>query len=327
MPSHYGKSHIFPPRIRRGSNIALVAPAGPIMSQEHIEMARTNVESFGCVPVLGNAAGSRMDYLAGTDADRAADLNWAINSPHIAAIWCLRGGYGSVRTLNALDYHSLASNPKPVIGYSDITALHAAIGKKCGLVTFHGPTAREPLPAVGRAVGRRIFEQLLFEDTPANSEPHVNIQLPYDIPTPNSMRVLKMGTAQGRLAGGNLTVLTSLVGTPYFPNLSDSILVLEDVNEEVYKIDRMFQQLLHSGSLAGVRALVLGQFTWDRPGEDGRRSADSYSVGLDRVVKEIAEHLHIPCVVGLPFGHISEQWTLPLGAWCSLTDGHLGFND
>lgn len=319
MHSRHGKSHMFPPRIKRGSNIALVAPAGPVMSEDHIEMARANVKSFGCVPVLGNAAGNRMDYLAGTDAERTADLNWAINSTDIAAIWCLRGGYGSVRTLNAIDYDTLANNPKPVIGYSDITALHAAIGRKCGLVTFHGPTARETLPEVGR----HIFEQLLFEEPLASSESRVDIQFPNDMLNSDNTRVLKTGIAQGRLAGGNMTVLTSLVGTPYFPNLSDSILVLEDVNEEVYKIDRMFQQLLYSGSLAGVRALVLGQFTWDRPGEDGRRSADSYFSGLDRVVKEIAEHLHIPCVVGLPFGHISEQWTLPLGAWCSFTDGHL----
>lgn len=283
-------------------------------------MALANVTSFGCFPVLGNAAGNRMEYLAGTDAERIADLNWAINSADIAAIWCLRGGYGSVRTLKAIDYDTLANNPKSVIGYSDITALHAAIGRKCGLVTFHGPTAREDLPNAGR----RIFEQLLFEDTPANNKfPGGGVPFPNEILTSDNTRVLKTGTAQGRLAGGNLTVLTSLVGTPYFPNLSDSILVLEDVNEEVYKIDRMFQQLLYSGSLTGVRALVLGQFTWDRPGEDGGRSADSYSAGLDRIVKEIAEHLHIPCVVGLPFGHISEQWTLPLGAWCSFTDGHL----
>ncbi len=275
--------------------MALVAPAGPLQRPEDLPRAEENVRSMGWEAVIGNHVNARMSYLAGSDTERLNDLNRALADPKIDAIWCLRGGYGLTRLLEDIDYAALARSPKTIIGYSDATALHAAIGLRCGLITFHGPTARELLTDFSRA----SFEAALIHRVDSGG-------------SAPAARELRPGRATGRLAGGNLSVLTALAGTPFAPDLRDTIVILEDINEPVYRMDRMLQQLRQSGMLAGCRAIVFGDCT--RCPEDASGGGRS----LDEVLTEVASWLDVPCIAGVPIGHIDDQWTLPLGALAEL---------
>jgi muramoyltetrapeptide carboxypeptidase len=253
---------------------------------------------MGWEPVIGAHALTRVGYFAGSDAERASDLNVALHDPDIDGVWFLRGGYGAMRILPAVDYHALRAKPRALIGFSDITALHAAVAERAGLISYHGPTARGTLSAFSRDSLARAVTQ---RENPCGSW--------------SGVRAPRSGRVQGRLAGGNLALLAALCGTPWFPDLDATILVLEDVNEAVYRVDRMLRQLLLAGVLRGVRAIAFGHCS-DCPEEsdDGART-------LDAVVTEIADELHVPCVLGIPVGHIDEQWTLPLGAIAELDAG------
>jgi muramoyltetrapeptide carboxypeptidase len=279
--------------LKPGSLVALVAPAGPLQNPDELPRAQENARSLGWEPVVAAHAGARTGYLAGQDRDRLNDINRALRDPKMDAVWCLRGGYGAMRILTGIDYEALSRAPKAIIGYSDITALHAAVQRKCRLVTYHGPTARELLTDFSRDSFRRaVIDQT---DSCGVAE---------------SSRELNAGTAEGRLVGGNLAVLAALCGTPYMPDLSDGILILEDVNEPIYRIDRMFEQLKLSGVLNGCRAIAFGQCT----GCGDESSVPSF----DDVLAELAHSLGIPCLAGIPIGHIAEQWTIPLGAMATL---------
>lgn len=298
-----------------GARVALVAPAGPLGTPAELERALDNVRTFGWEPVPGAHVSARRGYLAGSDAERLADLNRALRDDAVDAVWCVRGGYGVMRLLDGVAYDALRRRPKPIIGYSDVTALHAAVGRHCQIVTVHGPTAR----SVITPFSRNSFERALcFGEDPCGTAHGAR-----------TLRVGPSGVARGRLAGGNLAVLTALVGTPYFPDLHGALLVLEDVHEAVYRVDRMLRQLLLSGALAHVTALAFGACTAcpaggdDAPpahheGDDSRDPVDADRRALDDVLREIADCLDVPCVSGLPIGHIDEQWTLPLGARATL---------
>ena len=278
-----------------GARVALIAPAGPLQKNEELPRAQQNTRALGWEPVVGENAEKRLGYLAGDDRARLEDINRALQDPAIDALWCLRGGYGMLRILEGIDYHALESDPKPIIGYSDITALHAAVQRKCWLISYHGPTAREVMTGFSRnSLERAVVTQ---------SDPCGNAA---------NARVLTGGKAEGRLAGGNLAVLVSLCGTEYAPDLTDSILVLEDINEPVYRIDRMMQQLKLSGMLRGCKGIAFGECVKcpDDAGGGGR--------SLDEVLGEIVRELKVPCIAGIPVGHIAEQWTIPLGAMATL---------
>jgi muramoyltetrapeptide carboxypeptidase len=252
-----------------------------------------NVRSLGWLPVPGASILARDGYLAGTDGARLADLNTALSDEAIDGVWCIRGGYGVMRILETIDYAALRRHPKPIIGYSDITALHAAIATRCDVASFHGPTARAELTAFSRG----SLERALTGTDAGGAAP--------------AARVLSGGRSRGRLVGGNLALLCALAGTPYAPNYQDAILVLEDVNEAVYRIDRMLTQLRLGGYLARCRGIVFGQFT------DIPRDAPEESTGartLDAVLNELAAEMRVPCIAGAPVGHVADQWTLPLGA-------------
>ena len=284
-----------PPLLSEGARVALVAPAGPLRNETDLEQARENVRSFGWEPIVGPHALLREGYFAGDDAQRAADMNRAFADDTIDAVWCLRGGYGTMRILDALDYDAAARRPKPVIGYSDITALHAALSVRCDMVTYHGPTARSPLSSFSRD---SLACALVHGGDSCGLSPEA--------------RVLRGGSAQGVLAGGNLALLSALTGTRFAPRLANAILVLEDIDEAVYRVDRMLRQLLLAGMLDDVRALVFGACTnCPEASDDGARR-------LDDVIFEVAEALGVPALAGVPVGHVHQQWTLPLGAPASL---------
>lgn len=279
-----------------GARVALVAPSGPLSDEQDLARAVANVTSFGWLAVPGECVLERDGYLAGSDDDRLADLNRALRDDSIDAVWCIRGGYGAMRLLEGIDYEALARRPKAIIGYSDITALHAAVGRRCALVSYHGATARAHLPERTRASLARVL-----------AEPWKQISV-----TEPSMTPLRRGTARGRLAGGNLALLAALAGTPYAPDLDGAILVLEDVNEAVYRIDRMLTQLWLSGALRSVAGLAFGAFT-EIPDDPANAERP-----LTRVLEEFAARCGVPCVSGFPMGHVDDQDTFPLGAMASL---------
>ena len=278
-----------------GSRVALVAPSGILPDRAQVELAIENARSLGWIPVLGENVSELHGYLAGTDEQRAADLNKALRDETIDAIWCVRGGYGAMRLLRDIDFAALKANPRPLIGFSDITALHAAIHSECGIVSFHGPTARGELTEFSRDSLLRAVEAQV---DPCGEAPLA--------------RVLRPGKARGRLAGGNLALIASLMGTPWSVDFDGAILIIEDIDEAVYRVDRMMRQLLLAGALGKCAAIVAGDF---RP-PAGETSEGNRSV--DEVIAEAAEEAGIPCLAGAPFGHIDDQWTIPLGAVAEL---------
>lgn len=293
---------LVPPPLGPGARVALVAPAGPLTTPDDLPRALANARALGWDPVVGASAEARAAYFAGDDAARLADLNAALRDDAVDGIWCLRGGYGAMRLLPGIDWAALARRPKALVGYSDITALHAAAAARVpGLVTFHGPTARARLTDFSRA---SLVRAVADGGDPCAASP------PGDAPA----RILRAGRAEGWLAGGNLALLAALSGTPWLPSLQGAILVLEDVHEATYRIDRMLRTLLLAGALDGCAALVAGRFT-DCPEQadaDGRRT-------LADVIGEIGDALGVPTVLGVPVGHVDDQWTLPLGARATLT--------
>ena len=201
--------------------------------RSELQAAIDHATSLGWEPSAGASVLGQYGYLAGSDEQRAHDFNAALRDPGIDGIWCVRGGYGAMRILSALDYDALRRRPRPILGYSDITALHCAIGVRCGVVSYHGPTARGELTPFSReSLVRAVVEQR----DPCGHAPEA--------------RTLRGGRATGRLVGGNLALLAALCGTPFAPDYSDAILVLEDVGEATYRIDRMLQQLRLGGAFA-----------------------------------------------------------------------------
>ena len=255
---------------------------------------------LGWEPVTGDNVSRLHGYLAGTDAERLADLNEALRNDSIDAVWCIRGGYGAMRLLRDIDYAALKSNPRPIIGFSDITAIHSAIHRECGIVSFHGPTARGELSDFSRdSFVRALIDQV---DPCGVAE---------------NAKVLRPGKARGRLAGGNLSLVASLMGTPWSIDFDGVILVIEDVDEAVYRVDRMMRQILLSGALSRCAAIVAGDF---RPA-NGETSAENRT--LVDVLTEAADEAGIPCLANAPFGHIHDQWTIPLGASAELDTDEL----
>ncbi len=291
------KTNLFEPvkSLRDGARVALVAPSGILPDPLHVARAEDNVRSLGWIPITGSNVSRIHGYLAGTDDERISDLNHAIQDDSIDAVWCVRGGYGAMRLLRDIDYKALRSNPRPFIGFSDITAFHAAIWKECGIVSFHGPTARGELTDFSRrSLVRAVVDQTSSCGTVPNG------------------RVLRPGKARGRLAGGNLALVASLMGTPWAVDFDGAILVLEDIDEAVYRVDRMMRQLLLSGALSKCAGIVAGDF---RPpsGETNEQNRR-----IDDVIAEAADEAGLPCLAGAPFGHIGDQWTIPLGATAEL---------
>lgn len=279
-----------PPRLHAGARVALIAPAGPI-TDARLACALEECARLGLEPVVGSAALRRHGYLAGADRERVADLNAALADPDMDAVWALRGGYGTMRLLEVLDLEPVRRRPKPFIGFSDNTAVHLAFARR-GLVSYHGPHAGGAFPPFTE----RCFRSVLFSAEPAGSLP---------LPVGSTMVALRGGVAEGRLAGGNLSLLAALCGTSYALDARGAIVFLEEVGESTYRVDRALTQLRLAGALDGIAGLVLGQFTERRPAEN--------DLSLEDVLAEFAERLDVPCVLGAPIGHVDDTWCLPVG--------------
>ncbi|WP_084958261.1 S66 peptidase family protein [Thermoactinospora rubra] len=294
--------------MRPGDTVAVVCPSGPA-DPLRLRRGVRLLESLGLKVVVGEHALERgtpegLGYLAGSDAGRAADLQAAWCDPAVTAVFCARGGYGTTRLLDLLDWEAMrAAGPKVLIGSSDITALHHVFGVEFGVPTLHGP-----MPACSTLSDEDGPEPLTWASLQAAlfGEPQ---------PVAGTM-ALAPGRAEGVLAGGNLSLLAALCGTRYQPSFDGKIAFLEDVGEEPYRVDRMLTQLLQAGAFDGVRGIVLG--SWVGCG-------DPYPVLRDRLLP-----LGVPILAGLPVGHGSPQmsvWFGALGSFdtesCSLS-GRLG---
>jgi muramoyltetrapeptide carboxypeptidase len=297
------KSLVRPSRLARGTRIALVAPAGPLLERDDLTRAVALCRALDYEPLLAPSAGRRYGYLAGTDDERLADLNAALRDPTVDAIWCIRGGFGSTRILHRVDFEALAERPRPLIGYSDITALLLGAVAVAGVVSFHGPVARASMP---------LFSRLHFERVLTHAEPAGRLgRLPEPpgvlIPRTDRIVTLSGGSVEGTLIGGNLTLIQCLVGTRFFPDLDGAILFLEDVDEDLYRVDRVLAQLRMIGALDRLAGVAVGRFT------ELKRQMNDGALGFDEVLETYLGPLGIPVAHGFPIGHIDDQWTLPLG--------------
>lgn len=290
--------------LRPGDSVALIAPAGPLASEAEFARAASIVRLLGLVPRMGKHAMRREGYLAGSDEQRAADFNEAARDPDVRGIFALRGGYGTMRILDALDYDALAADPKVVLGYSDLTALLNTITQKTGLITFHGPVAA--------LSGFTERETAWLHRAVMRAEPIGEL-------SSREQAVLVAGSASGRLCGGNLTLVTALLGTPYEIDTADALLVIEEVEEAPYRIDRMLTQLRLSGALARVRGVLVGTCK----NCDVEETHPYAAMPLARTLEDRLGDLGVPVLLNLPIGHAGEQWTLPIGLNARIENGRV----
>jgi muramoyltetrapeptide carboxypeptidase len=300
-----------PPRLRPGDTVGLIEPAGFTHDAFDLGEVKATIAAMGLVPKVAPHVAARYGYLAGTDAERAADVNAMFADPAVRAIFAIRGGWGCARILPLLDYGLIRAHPKLLVGFSDITALHMALAARAGFATIHGPVAAS---SWGK-VSWDSFRSIAFEGaTPLYRAPDVAEDRL--APRGGHIRTLRPGKATGRLLGGNLTVLSALVGTPYLPDFSGAILFIEDTNEAEYRIDRMLTQLSLAGILGRVAGVVFGQCT------DCVADGPSYGgFTLSEVLQQHLAPLGVPAFQGALFGHVANQFSLPEGIRAEIDAG------
>ena len=299
-------SLLWPEPLNPGDTVALTAPSSPV-SEKNLMTAIASLKYLRLKPIIMDSCRSHLGYLAGTDRQRASDINDAFASEDIKAVFCLRGGYGAMRILPLLDFDMIRNHPKLLIGYSDITALHTAINSRCSFVTLHGP-----MPNTG-------YEQL--DEFSINSMKRILFQKKeqYIIKNPpgQQMKTLCPGCAEGLLTGGNLSLLASTLGSPYEIDTHGKLLFIEEVDEIPYKLDRALTALSLAGKFKDCSGIILGTFTncmnSDHSTNGNTAAGDSTSQIMD-IIKEIVLPWEKPTLFNLRAGHIYPQCTLPLGA-------------
>lgn len=283
---------IKPKALRWNSTLGLVAPASPVYDPADFDEMLVTLKELGFNLVLGEHVRDRNGYLAGNDEDRARDLMAMFKNDNIDGILCVRGGWGCNRIIDLLDYDIIKKNPKPLIGFSDITSLHNSILAKSGLVSFHGP--------VGTSDWNE-FTKNSFQEIVIDKREGV-----YNLPAEEEDAfVIHNGSAEGQIVGGNLTVLVGMIGSDYLPTFNDSILFLEDVGESVYRIDRMITQLKLAGILDRISGFIFGKCT--------RCDAGANSLTLQQVFNDHIKPLNIPAFYGSMISHEERNVTIPVG--------------
>lgn len=291
-----------PKRLEPGDTVGLVSPASITFDPVLIDIVREILTALELKMKLDPSALNRWGYFAGTDAERAGAINAMFADPDVDAVLALHGGWGSARVLPMLDYELIAKHPKIFVGYSDITALLLALYARSGLVTFHGPTGNSTWNNFSADYFRRMVfdgEALTMENPKDLGDNLAQVQ--------DRIRTITPGTARGRLAGGNLTVLSSIVGSEYLPDWKGHILFLEDINEEIYRIDRMLTQLKLAGVLEKISGFVFGKCT------DCDAGSGFSSFTLEEVLNDHIRPLGIPAFHGSMIGHVKNKFTVPLG--------------
>ena len=278
--------------LKPGDTIALIAP-GSSIPDDKIEKAKTNLTSIGLKVQEGKFIREKYGYTAGKDHHRIADIHWAFGDDDIDGIWCVRGGYGCTRLIPYLDYKLIKKNPKALIGYSDITALHMAIYKKTGLTTFHGPVGSSDFTPFTS----EYLQKILFSPITGQRIQHMDS---------NKVIALSSGKAKGKLIGGNLSLISAMCGTKYLPSAKGKIVFLEDIDEKPYRIDRMLVQLEQAWDLKKAKGILLGEFS-------GCDSDSDRSLSLLETLENHFKDSPVPVLYNFPLGHIDDQATYPVG--------------
>ena len=302
------KTVIKPGRLNRGDTIALVTPGSYITEQEK-EESIINLRNLGFNVTFSDRLMQKNGYFSAVDEERAADLNEMFERKDVQGIMCARGGYGCARILPYLDYDLIRNNAKPFIGFSDVTALHYALYKKCRLITFHGPVSISTFSKYSV----NCFEKVLIQ--PANSLEFENSKTGNNY-NPYGITTIGDGIGQGELVGGNLTIAVSLIGTEYDLDYTGKIIYLEEFLEEPYRVDRMLTQMIQAGKFIGASGIALGVFKLCEPNKQNPAFSGSFS--LMEVLRDRLGSLGIPVVYGLSFGHIADKFTLPFGTKAEL---------
>jgi len=301
-----------PPRLRPGDMVGLIEPAGFSDGPEQVEAAMATIRGMGLVPKAGRHVAARYGYLAGSDAERASDINEMFADPDIRAVFAVRGGWGCARLLPLLDWEIIRANPKLLIGYSDITALHLAFAAKAGFATIHAPNAGN----AWEKISWESFWRLAFTAEAPFFQPPSAQETDPARPERWNWKTITPGKAQGRLIGGNLSVLSALAGTPWLPDFDGAILFLEDVGEAEYRIDRMLSQLSLAGLLAKLSGVIFGQCTNCAAGVPGY-----VGFTVPQLLEQYLAPLGIPAFRGANIGHVRNQLSLPVGARVEIDAG------
>lgn len=294
-----------PKKLKSGETIGIISPASSPDDLVRIEKGVKYLESLNYRVIVGKNVGKSRGYLAGEDSERLADLHDMFKNKDVKAIFCVRGGYGSGRLLNNINFSLIKKNPKIFVGYSDITVLQMAMYNKTGLVTFAGP-----MLAVDFYQDEvNPFTEEVFWRTITSNKKIGKIKNPGD----EKYFMLTKGRGEGRILGGNLALLCSIMGTDFMPNLKDSILMLEDFGEAPYRIDRLLNQLKLAKVFNQAKGVVLGRFVDCYDTEDTKDS-----LKLNDVICDYFEGLKIPVMYNLKHGHITENITIPFGLKCKI---------
>ena len=292
-----------PPRLRPGDTVGLVSPAGVTFSPDDLEVARATFAALGLEVAFGRHVLARDGYFAGTDRERADDVTAMFADPAVDAVVPLRGGWGCARILPFLDYDVIRANPKVLCGFSDVTSLLLAVYARTGLATFHGPNGISNFSAF---TTERFRSVVMDGEAPTLANPPAL----EDALVPRGQRTVavRSGRARGRLVGGNLTVLSAMVGTPYLPDTAGHVLFVEDIGEAIYRVDRMLTQLAQAGVLEGVAGFVFGVCSGCGPDSGGVSGCT-----LEEVVRHHVEPLGVPAFMGASIGHTTQKLTVPIG--------------
>ena len=294
------KPKILPKRLKKGDLIGLVTPSAGIKKEE-LEQTIKNLEGLGFKSYYQDSVLDQYGYFAGTDKERADELMNMFSNQEVNGILCVRGGYGATRILDLLDYDIIKKNPKPLIGYSDITALDIAIYQRTGLVTFHGPVGISNF----NDFSVTSFENVLMYPKKRYKYHYQREEGTENNPEFNQYTITE-GKAEGELLGGNLSVLASMAGTQYTPDFENRIAFIEEIEEKTYRVDRMLTQLVQATNLSKANGIVLGIFDKCSPRHEP-------SLTLKQAISDILKPLNIPVAYGLPFGHVNNKITLPIG--------------
>lgn len=297
-------------KLKPGDTVGLISPSTPVADPDLLQKAERTIKYFGWKLKWGRSVGKKAGYFGSAVADRVDDLHAMFRDPEVAAVFAIRGGYGSSQMLDRIDYDLIRRNPKVFVGYSDITAMHLAIHQKTGLVTFHSPV---PLSTFTE-YSRKSFLKAINEAAPIGVQtnpPETDLLRPS-----HTLRTIRPGKATGRLVGGNLTLISTLMGTPYEIDTRGAILFLEDVGEEPYRIDRMLTQLRLAGKFDQAAGVIFGECVDCGPSDYKPFVSAGFSLG--EVVDALLGPLKIPVLFGLTIGHTDDQMTLPMGVQATL---------
>lgn len=295
-----------PKPLHPGDTIGLVGISGTMRDREtHFDKMLAAIDRLGYNVIVDDTCRAQYGYLSGTDAERARALNRAFADDRVDAVVCMRGGYGVHRMLDGVDFDIIRANPKILLGYSDITALHTAIHMKAGLVTIHGPMPSTEWTSFDDFTRTSLVRAL------TSTEPLGTLRNPPDA----APRCIVPGQCTGPLVGGNLSLIASACGTPWQLDVAGKVLLLEDVGEYVYRLDSMFTQLRQAGMFAACAGIVLGGFTRCEEEHEG------YSCSLEDVIRDIVAPAGKPVLANLMIGHTESKITVPLGVECALDAG------